>query len=81
MYQIYQLSKVHVSDLSTEPRREKTGLGDFRPGALKSACTVTEVQARGLKYWLQVEDELYYPSRENKGADQLGSDCTADLRL
>ena len=27
-------------------------------------------QARSLKYWSQVEEELYYPSSENKGADQ-----------
>ena len=38
-------------------------------------------QARGLKFWVEVEEELYYPSSENKGADQLCSYCTADLRL
>ena len=27
------------------------------------------------------EDKLYYPSSENKGADQLRSYCEADLRL
>ena len=37
--------------------------------------------ARSLKFWLQAEEELYYPSSENKGADQLCSECTADLRL
>ena len=26
-------------------------------------------QARGLKFWLKVEEELYYPSSKNKGAD------------
>ena len=26
-------------------------------------------------------EELYYPSSENKGADQLRSYCEADLRL
>ena len=28
-------------------------------------------QARSLKFWSQVEEELYYPSSENKGDDQL----------
>ena len=28
-------------------------------------------QARSLKFWSQVVEELYYPSSENKGADQL----------
>ena len=27
--------------------------------------------ARSLKFWIQVEEELYHPSSENKGADQL----------
>ena len=36
---------------------------------------------RDLKIWLEVEEELYYPSSENKGADQLCSYCTAALRL
>ena len=30
-------------------------------------------QARSLKFWSKVEEELYYPSSENKGADQLRS--------
>ena len=38
-------------------------------------------QARSLKFWGYVEEELYYPSSENKGADQLRSYCEADLRL
>ena len=28
-------------------------------------------QARSLKFWSYEEEELYYPSSENKGADQL----------
>ena len=24
-----------------------------------------------LKFWVEIEEELYYPSSENKGADQL----------
>ena len=30
-------------------------------------------QARRLKFWSYVEEELYYPSSENKGADPLFS--------
>ena len=41
----------------------------------------SQKQARCLKVWLEVEVELYYPSSENKGADQLRSFCEADLRL
>ena len=40
-------------------------------------------QARSLKFRILVEEEWYYPSSENKGADQLRSYCycEADLRL
>ena len=39
-------------------------------------------RARSLKFWIEVEEELYYPSSEkNKGADQLRGYREADLRL
>ena len=38
-------------------------------------------RARISKFRIQVEEELYYPSSENKGADQLRSYREADLRL
>ena len=38
-------------------------------------------RARTLKFWIKVEEELYYPCSENKGADQLRSYREADLRL
>ena len=41
----------------------------------------SQKQARRLKFWSQVEEELYYPSSENKGADQLRGYREADLRL
>ena len=41
----------------------------------------SQEQARYLKFWLCVEEELYYPSSENKGADQLRGYREADLRL
>ena len=37
--------------------------------------------ATSLKFWMYVEERLYYPCSENKGADQLRSYCKADLRL
>ena len=41
----------------------------------------SQKQARGSKFWPEVEEELYYPSSENKGADQLRGYREADLRL
>ena len=38
-------------------------------------------RARSLKFWIEVEEELYYPSSENKGDDQLQGNREADLRL
>ena len=39
-------------------------------------------KTRGLKFWIKEVDVLYYPSSDNKGADQLrGSNREADLRL
>ena len=38
-------------------------------------------KARIIKFWLYVEEELYYPCSENKGADQLRSYCKAGLRI
>ena len=38
-------------------------------------------RARSLKLRSYVEEELYYPSSENKGADQLRGYREADLRL
>ena len=37
--------------------------------------------ARILKFRIYVEEELYYPSSENKGADQLRGYREGDLRL
>ena len=38
-------------------------------------------RARSLKFRVKVEEKLYYPSSENKGADQLRGYREADLRL
>ena len=40
-----------------------------------------ENMARGLKFRILIEEGLYYPCSENKGADQLRSYCAADLLL
>ena len=34
-----------------------------------------------LKFRIKVEEGLYYPYSENKGADQLSSYCAPNLRL
>ena len=41
----------------------------------------TQKRARSLEFRIKVEEELYYPSSENKGADQLRSYCEADPSL
>ena len=41
----------------------------------------SQKRARSLKFWSSVEEELYYPSSENKGADQLRGYREAELRL
>ena len=59
-------------------RRQKTGLrGTFPTRCDRNRPVQPQKQAR----CLNVEEKLYYPSSENKGADQLCSYCTADLRL
>ena len=37
--------------------------------------------ARGLKFWIEEVEGLYYVYRENKGVDQLHGYRAADLRL
>ena len=41
----------------------------------------SQKRARSLKLRIKAEEELYHPSSENKGTDQLRSYCEADLRL
>ena len=41
----------------------------------------SQKMARSLKFRIYVGEELYYPSSENKGADQLRGYREADLRL
>ena len=48
---------------------------------LARSDTNRQKQARSLKFWVKVEEILYYLCSENKRADQLCSYCTADLHL
>ena len=41
----------------------------------------SKTKPSSLKFWMQVEEELYNQCIENKDADQLRSYCEADLRL
>ena len=41
----------------------------------------SQKRARILKFRIYVEEELYYPNSENKGADQLRGYREADLHL
>ena len=44
-------------------------------------AVLSQKQARSLKFWSEVEEGWYYPSNENKGADQLRGYREADLCL
>ena len=46
-----------------------------------SRAVQAQKRARSLKFRIEVEEKLYYPSSENKGADQLRGYREADLRL
>ena len=56
------------------PRQEETGFWDFRPGPIQTGLYTHRQKP---EFWVYVEEELYYLCRENKGADQLCSYCTA----
>ena len=53
----------------------------FRNRSDTNQAVQSQKQARDLKFWLEVEEESYYPSSENKGAYQLRGYREADLRL
>ena len=64
----------NMSVMSHDAR--KRGFGIFNQVKHKPDCA-----ARSLKFWTKEEELLHYLCSENKGADQLCSYCTADLRL
>ena len=41
----------------------------------------SQKMVRGWKFWILKVEELHHPCSENKGADQLCSNCEADQRL
>ena len=65
--------------INEPPRGENQQFG-FRTGPTQTDLNKHR-KARSLKFRIQVEEELYYPSSENKGADQLRGYREADLRL
>ena len=67
-------------ELKNEPPRGKTN-NVFPNRSDTNQAVQLQKQARSLKFWSYVEEELYYPSSENKGADQLRGYREADLRL
>ena len=71
--------KVICSDTGAATRENRSSVFPTRSDTNRTVQL--QKQARSLKFWLYVEEELYYPSSENKGADQLRSYCEADLRL
>ena len=58
---------------------------EYEPGHEKTSLRVLAVQSekknRSMKFWIEVEKELFYACSENKGTDQLCSYCTADVGL
>ena len=60
-----------------EPPRGKTN--NVVSDQVRHRPVQAQKRARSLKFWSEVEEELYYPCSENKGADQLNRE--ADQRL
>ena len=72
---LYTYQNSHLSRLVGKPTMWFPNRSDInRP-------VQSQKRARSLKFSILVEEELYYPSRENKGADQLRGYREADLRL
>ena len=54
---------------------------EFLINSATNGAAHPQKMARGLKFWFQEVEGLYYPCTENKGADQLRDYREADLRL
>ena len=67
--------------MSCKPLREKTNNFGFLTRSDKNWPVQSQKQPKSLKFWIEVEEGLYYPCSENQGADQLRGDREADLRL
>ena len=53
----------------------------FRTRSVTNRAVQSQKMVRGFKFWIYIEEGLYYPCSENKGADQLRGYREADLRL
>ena len=63
------------------PRCEKNRSSGFPTRSDTNRAVQPQKMARSLKFRITVEEGVYYPYCENKGADQLRSYCATDLRL
>ena len=75
----FTLSNSYNSESFEPPRGKKTMWFPIRSDTNRPVQT--QKRATSLKFRIYVEEELYYPSSENKGADQLRGYREADLRL
>ena len=74
---IYSKEKSNIKP-ATMRKNQSSGLltrSDINPSV------PSQKKARSLKFWIEEGVYFYYPCSINKGADQLCSYCTADLRL
>ena len=79
--EIHTLEDIRKVGNSNEPVHEKTNNLWFLTRSDTNRPVPAQKMARGLKFSIWKEEELYYSCSENKGADQLRSSCEADLRL
>ena len=81
LFQVLISSKAlqYTTAICALSRETRSSGSPFRPDTNRPVQS--QEKARSLKFWGDVEEELYYTCGENKGADQLCSYCTADLRL
>ena len=81
---IIRRQKCHGENVGNTKKRaatRETWSSEFPTRSNTNRSVQSQKKARSLKFWILEEEKLYYPSSENKGADQLCSYCTADLRL
>ena len=64
-----------------EPRSEKTRSSGFSTRPDTNRAVQSLKMARVVRFRISIEEGLYYPCSENKGADKLRGYREADLRL
>ena len=83
LLQLFSISVTNIKNITGNIRaamRENRSSG-FPTRYDTNQSVQSQKRARSLKFHIYEEEELYYLSSENKGADQLHSFCEADLRL